>query len=79
MARSNCSINSLGKPCLIDRKRLIEPDAGHLPMARGGVLARRARGAFAEIARGRLRRRQVRERLDIRKPQAHEVRQRQRA
>src|SRR5215831_11315748 len=44
------------KTVLVHRKGLVEPDAGHFPMAGGGVLSGRVRGAFAisaERLRGR--------------------------
>ncbi len=50
-----CVHQILRKAVLVDRKGLVQPDAGHLPMARGGVLPRRVRGALAEATSWRLR------------------------
>ena len=67
------------KTVLVNGKCLRQPDSGHLPVPCGRVLARRMRGAFAVAALRTRRRRQVIERGDIRKSEAHKVRQRQRA
>ena len=42
------------KSVRVNGKGAVEPDAGHLPMPGSGVLAGRARRAFAEICGGRL-------------------------
>ena len=50
--------------------RLIEPDAGHFPVAGGGVFSGRARGAFA-VAAGWMRgRSEMVERFDVREAEA---------
>src|SRR5580692_9837052 len=57
----------------INRESLIEPDAGHFPVAGCGVLARRNRCAFAKIPDRVRRRRKVVQRFDVRKSQADEI------
>ena len=59
------------KTMLVNGKRLRQPDAGHLPVPRGRVLARRMRRAFAIAALRTRGRRQVVERRNIRKSEAH--------
>src|SRR5215470_1352151 len=64
---------------LVDGEGLAEPDAGHLPMAGGGVLAWRVRRAFAESAGGRSGRSQVCERCDAGEAEPDERGQTERA
>ena len=77
--RSNSAISGLRKTVGIDWEGLIEPDAGHFPVACGGVFSGGARRAFA-VAAGWVRgRSEMVERFDIREAEADEIRQMQRA
>jgi len=62
-----------GETVGINRKGLVEPDASHFPMAGGGVLPRRASGAFAETAVRGGGGSEVVERCDVGKAETHEV------
>ena len=64
---------------LVNGKSLVEPDAGHFPVAGGGVLAGRNGGSLPEGAGGMSGRVKMRERLYVREAEAHEIRQMQRA
>ena len=63
----------------IDWEGLIEPDAGHFPVACGGVFSGGARRAFAVAAGWVSGRSEMVERFDIREAEADEIRQMQRA
>jgi hypothetical protein len=63
----------------IKRERLLQMDARHLPMARGGVLAGRRQRAAPERSGGLGGGRQSFERLDVAESQPAQVRQAQRA
>src|SRR5580704_14308036 len=63
------------KSVRINRKRLSEKDPSHFPVAGGGVFSRRVSGRFAETSRRFLRRVEMREPPDIRKPEPHQIRQ----
>src|SRR3981081_2486598 len=62
------------KAVRIERKGFLEMDTGHFPVARGCVFTRRRQRTSAEGGRGRLRRLEPRERLDIRQTEPAQVR-----
>ena len=68
-----------GETVGINRESLVEPDASHFPMAGGGVLPRRASGAFAETAVGVRGRSEVVERGDVGEAKTNEIGQPERA
>ena len=77
--RSNSAISGWRKTVGIDWEGLIEPDAGHFPVACGGVFSGGARRAFAVAAGWVSGRSEMVERFDIREAEADEIRQMQRA
>src|SRR5579862_6176584 len=62
----------------INWKRLLQPDAGHFPVARRRVLSGRDRRALAETSIGPRWWRKILERFDIREAEANEIRNLQR-
>ena len=77
--RSNSAISVWRKTVRIDWEGLVEPDAGHFPVAGGGVFSGGAGGAFA-VAAGWMRGgSEMVERFDVREAEAHEIREMQRA
>ena len=59
----------------VDRESLGEPDAGHFPVAGGGVFARRRQGAFSESRDRPIHGTYVRQRFEISQAQLRHVRQ----
>ncbi len=62
---------------LVNGEGLIEPDAGHFPVAGSGVFAGRNGNSFPESADGMRGRIEMRERLDIGEAEANEIRKSQ--
>ncbi len=62
----------------VNRKSLVEPDAGHFPVAGGGVFARRDGDSLPEGSGGMSRHVEMGERFDVCEAEAHEIRQMQR-
>jgi hypothetical protein len=68
-----------GKTVRKKRKRLLQMNPDHLPMARGCVLPRRGERAFSKRTHRFRSRRQTRERLDIGEAEVAQIREMQRA